>query len=576
MRTRTACRPLKCSHRGRKAYNAKAMGDEVASASSHYRWEVSGKAVAVSLSLDVVERLELAVRPVGESLSPRRSEIGGFLFGTVKRAQGLTIVEVSAFELVECEHAFGASYFLSGEDQRRLATWLRRRKPVGGASIVGFFRSNTRKEFELVVEDVDLMATYFSKPKMVMLLVDNPREGPLRGGFFIWEQRAIRTIKPYLEFPFDASVLTAGRHEICRRASAGAGEKRRAPIVRRWSQSGLRWASLRRATTAWLRWPERLTTTFHLVAAQVQVHAGSMQVVRPRRIFSQLWPLLRGRSKVEWSLAAAVLAIASLGGILHRVPRLADASPGIIRMQPNGSADRVQNAVRLGTVAVAATAVPFEPMREMARTPTVLAQSPANSREARSKTVRQRAQAASRAAVFRIPPEVAEVASVPPLPAPPNVGVGLPESREPLVNEGGILPPAPPDVQDPFVTFAVKPVAHDRRALVSKVFPHGNVQRGIAFVPPRLIQQYAPEVSSELRRRIQNKTVPITVKLYLGRSGTVEYAELLSDGTGANRDLASLAVFASRKFQFSPAQKGGEAVPAEVLVRFRFGALANR
>ena len=552
------------------------MGDEVASASSYYRWEVSGKAVAVSLSLEVVERLDLAVRQVGESLSLRRSEIGGLLFGTVKRTQGRTVVEVNAFELVECEHASGASYFLSGEDQRRLATRLRRRKPVGGTSIVGFFRSNTRKEFVLVVEDVDLMATYFSKPEMILLLVHVPREGAPMGGFFIWEQRAIRTIRPYLEFPFDAGVLTAGRHEICWRASAGAAEKRRAPVVRRGSQSGLRWASLRGAATALLRWPERLTTTFHLVAAQVQVHTGSMQVVRPRRIFSRLWPLLRGRFKVEWFVATAALAIAIFGGVLHRGSRLADASPGIIRMQPNGSADRVQDAVRPGTAAAAATAVPFEPLREMARTPTLPARSPADSREARSKTVRQRAQAASRAAVIRITPEVAKVASVPPLPAPPNVSVGLPESREPLLNERGILPPVLPDVPDPFVTFVVEPLPHDRRASVSRFLLHGSVQKGITFVSPRLIQQCSPEVSPELRRRIQSNTVPITVKLYLGRSGTVEYAELLSDGTGANRDLATLAVFASRKFQFSPAQKGGEAVPAEVLVRFRFGALGNR
>jgi hypothetical protein len=64
--------------------------------------------------------------------------------------------------------------------------------------------------------------------------------------------------------------------------------------------------------------------------------------------------------------------------------------------------------------------------------------------------------------------------------------------------------------------------------------------------------------------------------LYLDRAGAVEYAELLSKGTGSNQELASLAVFTARKLQFSPARQGEETVPAAVLVRFRFGPEANR
>jgi TonB family protein len=82
-------------------------------------------------------------------------------------------------------------------------------------------------------------------------------------------------------------------------------------------------------------------------------------------------------------------------------------------------------------------------------------------------------------------------------------------------------------------------------------------------------------VPPELRSRIA-KPVPITVKLYVDRSGSVEYAELLSNGTGDNRDLASLAVFTARRWRFSPAQEGGEAVPSQVRVQFRFGADAAR
>jgi hypothetical protein len=129
------------------------------------------------------------------------------------------------------------------------------------------------------------------------------------------------------------------------------------------------------------------------------------------------------------------------------------------------------------------------------------------------------------------------------------------------------------DVPKPLVTFVVEPLPSGRR-LLNRLSLHKNVPGAAAFVPPRLLQQRSVEVPPELRGQIQNNVVPITVKLYLGRSGSVEYAELLSDGTGPNRDLATLAVFASRKFEFSPAQEGNEPVPAQVLVRFRFGATA--
>ena len=55
------------------------------------------------------------------------------------------------------------------------------------------------------------------------------------------------------------------------------------------------------------------------------------------------------------------------------------------------------------------------------------------------------------------------------------------------------------------------------------------------------------------------------------RAGKVEFAELLSNGSGPNRDVASLAVFASRHWEFSPAHLGNDSVPAEVVLRFRFG-----
>jgi hypothetical protein len=521
----------------------------VASASSYYQWQVPGKAVAVSLSLEAVERLGLAVRDSGGSPVFRRPEIGGFLLGTVKRTRGGTTVQVDDFEPVECEHAFGPSYFLSGADQQRLRAQRRRRKPAG-VSMVGFFRSNTRREFALAIEDVDLMATYFAKPSMVMLLVHSASAGALKGGFFLWEQRAIRTMTPYLAFPFAVSALTDGDYEIRGGRSESVAEATHAAVGRKASPAGIQCVALR---------------------------DGSTRPARTRVVLSQLWPLTRGRFRLEWFVATAALALAVLGGALHRGTGAADAS-AILRTQSNSSVPAaLHKDDHLRNAAVAQTALPVERPRDVDNLPIPLlpAQIPPASPKAPSEAQKPTAQAASRNAGIH-PSEVAKAEPVPTLPAAPDVLVELPESPEPLVNEIKTLPSALPDVPDPFVTFAVEPLANDRRGLAGRFLSRRNVHQKTEFVPPRLIRQRAPDIPQELRRQIQDKTVPITVKLYLGRAGTVDYAELLSDGTGANRDLATLAVFASRKFQFAPAQEGGEAVPAEVLVRFRFGALAKR
>jgi hypothetical protein len=533
---------LQCSHE-----------DVVASASSYYQWQVPGKAVAVSLSLDVVERLGLAARESGESPLPRRPEIGGFLLGTVKRTRGETTVQVDGFEPVECEHAFGPSYFLSGADQQRLAAQRRGRKPAG-TSIVGFFRSSTRKEFALTIEDLDLMATYFSKPSMVMLLVHSAPGGALKGGFFLWEQRAIRTMTPYLPFPFDAAALVDSSYEIRRRPSESAAEKKQAVVERKEFPVGVQLIPLRE---------------------------GSMTRARTWQVPAQLRPLTLGKFRLEWLVATAALAIAVLGGVLHRGTGSADAS-AILRTQSRSSATAaLHQDDRPRPFAVAQTPMPVQPPWEVENIPMLPVEIPPAPPKAPPEAETPTMQTASRIAVVRAAPEVAEAAPAPSLLAAPDVPVELPESPEPLVKEIGALPIGTlpsvlPDVPDPFVTIAVEPLANDRRGLAGRFLSRRNAHQKTEFVPPRLVGQRAPEVTPELRRQIQDKTVPITVKLYVGRGGTVDYAELLSNGTGANRDLATLAVFASRKFQFAPAQEGGEAVPAEVLVRFRFGALANR
>jgi hypothetical protein len=532
------------------------MGEAVG---SFYRWQAPGKTVAVSLSLAVVERLGSIIRQEGGP-SHRRAEIGGFLLGTVGRNRGVTTVEVDGFEPVECEHAFGESYFLSGDEQRRLAERLHGRRPKGSGSIVGFFRSNTRKEFSLTIEDLDLMAAHFSKPSMVLLLVHAEADGSLTGGFSIWEQRAIRTMKPYLEFPFETRALLAGSDTICKQGSerSGGNEQSSTALVR--SPRGGNWAPLPGAALALLRRPRGSAS------------GGGTPAVRTEQAFPQFVALSTGRLGTTGLLAVAGLAIAVFGSALYRAVRPPESPAATLKAQSNVSREYAKPDPWQVKAEVADAAVAVTPLIEAPPVVTPPLRAAVPTAPVESTTDRNRE--AWRASSLPIATPAADAA--PALPAAPDVAMEVPRPAEPLAAESGILTSSLPKVPDPFVTFAVEPLPSSHRGFLGRLGAHKDARKATAFVPPRLVDQRLPNVPEDLRRRIRDGVVPITVKLYLGKSGAVDYAELLSDGTGANRALATLAVFESRKFQFSPARDGGEAVPAEVLVRFRFGSIANR
>ena len=71
--------------------------------------------------------------------------------GRVNKNGDGVVVEIDRFEPLECEHAVGPSYLSRPIGGARGS--LRSRKSSDPASIVGFYRSDTRKEFALTMED---------------------------------------------------------------------------------------------------------------------------------------------------------------------------------------------------------------------------------------------------------------------------------------------------------------------------------------------------------------------------------------------------------------------------------------
>jgi CheY-like chemotaxis protein len=97
-----------------------------------------------------------------------------------------------------------------------------------------------------------------------------------------------------------------------------------------------------------------------------------------------------------------------------------------------------------------------------------------------------------------------------------------------------------------------------------------RLHRPVDIVPPRPMQENTPTVPEQLLRTLRTE-VPLDVRVYINKSGKVDYAELLSDITASNRDFATLAVFNARHWEFQPARSERRIVPGRAILHYRFG-----
>ena len=100
----------------------------------------------------------------------------------------------------------------------------------------------------------------------------------------------------------------------------------------------------------------------------------------------------------------------------------------------------------------------------------------------------------------------------------------------------------------------------------------GKRNRRPDYVPPSALHN--PGLSIPPNRNLPRE-VKINVKVYVNPSGKVDFSELVSKVPDTDRDLAVLAVFAARRWEFSPARDGDSAVPGEVILHYQFGPSAH-
>jgi hypothetical protein len=555
-----------------------------------YVWRSPGKSRTIALNLAVVDRLGLAVQEGCQAALRRAPEVGGILLGRVRWSNGETTVEIEDFEFVESEHAVGPSYLLSAADRQAVESRIRQyRKASHKWSVVGLFRSHTRRDFAITTEDACLMSESFTESSRVFLLIHAIADEPLKGGYAIWDGRNMRVGKPYEEFPFSSAALMSGNYDLSQLALSTPGARPKWPGVAMPSLTSV--ASPLVAVLSLLRCPTWLralkSSDFPVVRFSPRLRGGLSRWIRQSVMrFSGTPP----KQKVlQWIAAVAVLLAAIAAGLYHGPARPAAL---IWQTVPTNAGAGIPSALpsipEAPPAAILETAIPTVPapaaveekplpMPPPSELPVAVAAPVAAAAPSAAKPVSRDSLLTGSRSQFVGPTPVkavdlgklsapVRVPTIPLLPDAPEVTNALAGnvdfSREPEVARFEA-----PRIPDPLVTVSVETLPGSRR-LPGK-HRSGTRDQQAQYGPPTLVREAAMTIPTELRQSIR-QLIAINVKLYLDRSGKVEFSELLSNGTGSNRELASMAVFSSRHCEFSPAHLGDETVPAEVVLRYRF------
>jgi len=186
--------------------------DQAKAASEFYTWTFPGAPVRIHLHLRVVERLAPEITRAYDAVPAHSVEIGGLLLGNADFKTG-PIIEIKDFVPFLSEYRPDHKFILSDADQRKLEkkiAAIREEKP-GGLTVVGYYRSHIDIGLNLSESDMTLAEAHFCDPGDVFLVVKPSAEGSSTAGLFFWDNGRIDSEFSFLEFPFDARLLTGAR-----------------------------------------------------------------------------------------------------------------------------------------------------------------------------------------------------------------------------------------------------------------------------------------------------------------------------------------------------------------------------
>ena len=150
-------------------------------------WTAPDASSRVIYSLAVFHEIDGLVNEAYRRIPHGGVETGGLLFGT---RTGETL-QIEAFRLIECQHAFGPSFVLSSQDLAGIRLQIKEAAndpELNGLLPLGWFIGHTRSALLLTEREVQWFGELFPGPGSATILVKPERFQPTQFGFLVREK----------------------------------------------------------------------------------------------------------------------------------------------------------------------------------------------------------------------------------------------------------------------------------------------------------------------------------------------------------------------------------------------------
>lgn len=522
-----------------------------------YTWTFPGAPVRIHLYLNAVERLNHEVRRAFESVPSHSVEIGGLLLGTAD-FQSSPIVEVKDFEPFLSEYRPDHKFILSESDRRKLEQTLETRRTSNGENlaVVGFYRSQIGGNLAMRDNDLSLAQACFFDPASVFLLIKPSPDGSSTAGFFFWDNRHMDTEFSFLEFPFDARLLTGARVKPSPLSSRGPIEDEEQDV--RSPATGQEPAAVPAIFENTLEKTERHTRPFRwliyfLLAAAITA-AGVLS-----------YPVY-----LDWMASRSPL----------RTPAVSDAPALALQVERHGNDLRViwnRNSTLIQHASDAVLSIrdgdaQLQDLKldlDQLHNGSVL-YTPANT------TVQFRLQVTGSDGRQLSETVLALTAAAP---VNPNPAATPQNRRPPLPRPAATGFSAPPEPTSAAVTARSQEFGEPVRVVTVDPLPQaGNASStpdtdaqppADPYVAPRPVRQPKPVVPANMRAAVTSE-VEVQIKVEIDSAGRVVKAEPAASTGPVNSSLVSAARDAALHWRFTPAMRGNQPVSSTLILKFQY------
>jgi proteasome lid subunit RPN8/RPN11 len=171
-------------------------------------WRIPQCPFPMECSAAVLDQIRREVER-GRNLPSGGRETGGVLFGIEEPGR----IRILACKPLQCEHAMGAGFVLSVNDEQRLEQLISAPATdpeLNGLQSLGWYHSHIRGTISLSERDLQIHTRYFPAAFQIALVLRPRSEGPTGAGFFFREpDGAIRAESSYEEFTIETPAPAA-------------------------------------------------------------------------------------------------------------------------------------------------------------------------------------------------------------------------------------------------------------------------------------------------------------------------------------------------------------------------------